>query len=193
MTMTMAYVIAGALLIVAGRRVFWLFLGLLCFLAGMSALQRLFPDISQTTLLLASLGIGGLGAGIGMIAQKTAVWVGGFLGGGFLAVMLVRMMTQGEGSTTLVAFLIGGVIGILLARILFKWVMIVVSSAIGALVICKVLDTGVLLGTIVFGVLLLAGVVIQGGFLWRGKSSVGKSGQEMRGAKKVLPDTPPGG
>ncbi len=193
MTLTMAYVIAGALLIVAGRRVFWLFLGLLCFLASMSALQRWFPEISQTTLLWASLGIGGLGAGIGIVAQKTAVWVGGFLGGGFLAIMLVRMVTQGDGSTTLVAFLVGGVIGILLAHLLFKWVMIVVSSAIGALVICKVIDTGMLLGTIVFGILLLAGVVIQGGFLWRGKSSPGKSGPEMRDADKDLPVKPPGG
>jgi hypothetical protein len=193
MTTTMAYVIAGALLIMAGRRVFWLFLGLLCFLAGMSALQRLFPDISQTTLLLASLGIGALGAGIGMMAQKTAVWVGGFLGGGLLATMLLRMMTQGEGSTALVAFLIGGVIGILLARILFKWVMIVVSSAIGALVICKVLTTGVLPGAIVFGILLLAGITVQGGFLRRGKSSEGRSGREVRGAEKILPDEPRGG
>jgi hypothetical protein len=193
MTMTMAYVIAGAILIVAGRKVFWLFLGLLCFLAAMTALQRWFPEISQTTLVLASLGIGGLGAGIGMMAQKTAVWIGGFVGGGFLAVMLVRMMTQGEGSTTLVAFLLGGVVGILLARILFKWVMIVVSSAIGALVICKVLDTEMLPGTIVFGILLLAGVAIQGGFLWRGKSSVGRSGPETRRADKDLPEKPAGG
>jgi hypothetical protein len=190
--MTMAYVVAGVLLIVAGRRVFWLFLGLLCFVAGMNFLQRWFPDTPQTTLLLASVGIGALGAGIGMIAQKTAVWVGGFLGGGFLAVMLVRMVTQEDGSATLVAFLAGGVIGIFLARHIFKWVMIVVSSAIGALIICKALLTGVLPGAVVFGILLLAGVAIQSGFLWRGRSSSRKSGSEPRDAGKVLPGKPSG-
>jgi Domain of unknown function (DUF4203) len=173
MNMTIAYIIAGALLIVAGRRIFWLFLGLLCFVAGMSALQRWFPEVSQSTLLLAAVGIGALGAGIGAMAQKIAVWIGGFFGGGLLALMLVHMLTESSGSTTLVAFLVGGVIGILLAHFLFKWVMIVVSSAIGALVISKVLETGMALGSIVFVVLLLAGVIIQGGFLWHRKSGSG--------------------
>jgi len=191
--MTIGYILAGIVLIVAGRRVFWLFLGLLCFVAGMNALQRWFPDMSQTTLLLISLSVGGLGALIGVTAQKMAVWIGGFFGGGFLAVMLVRMMTQGDGSTALVAFLIGGIIGVLLSRFVFKWVMIVVSSAIGALVICSVLDTAVFPGIILFSVLVLVGIVIQGGFLWHGKSSAGKSGPEIPASDKVLPDKPSGG
>jgi len=57
--------------------------------------------------------------------------------------------------------IICGVIGIVLAFFLIKWALIILSSVLGAFLVVQALNMNPALGTIVFFVLLVGGILFQ--------------------------------
>ena len=60
-SVTLVSLIAGLLLLLAGKKTFWLFLGLAGVAVAIAFVPRIFPDLDQQTLLLVSIGAGVLG------------------------------------------------------------------------------------------------------------------------------------
>jgi len=160
--MNVFYFIAGAALLILGRKLFWLFAAVIGFLFGMSIAQQLLPGQSQTIVLLIALAIGGLGAILATMIQKIAIGLSGFLAGGYLVYLMIPALSINFGSFLWMAVIIGGIIGAVLASTMFDWTLIFLSSAIGASVITNHLTLPQPFPLVLLGVLFIVGVIIQG-------------------------------
>ncbi|MGE5465251.1 MAG: hypothetical protein ACM3PS_17945 [Syntrophothermus sp.] len=154
-------VLLGIALLVAGRRLFWLFVGALGFITGLQ-LASLLPQISQGTALLIGLVLGVVFALMAIFLQRLAVGIAGFLAGGFILTTLAARLGVGTGTLPWGIYLLGGVIGLLLVMLLFDWALIIFSSIAGALLILNSFSTQTPAGGVLFLFLVLAGIIIQG-------------------------------
>ncbi len=181
--------VAGALLLVLGRRLFWLFVGAIGFLYGMQLAQRFLPN-SPGTALIAGVVLGIIGALLAILFQRFAVGAAGFLAGGYIALSLATAAgllgpTPGTtpnlptvvvaglaalptaGLATWIVFIVGGVIGALLVAALFDWALIILSSLAGASLIVQALSIAAGLSFAAFIVLAILGIVGQARMLRR--------------------------
>ncbi len=164
-------VIVGFGMLALGRQLFWLFVGGIGFLFGLNVAGNLLTGQSEMTTLLFALVIGLIGAVAALFIQRLAVNTAGFIGGGVIAVQLVEAMALEVGST-LVPFIVGGVIGLILVSILFDWALIVLSSLAGGQVIVEAVGWERPLSLIMIVVFAVAGIAIQASQMQReGKSN----------------------
>ena len=159
--MSVFYFIAGAALLVFGRKLFWLFAAVIGFLIGMSIAQQFLPGQSQTIQLIIALIIGGLGAVLAITVQKIAIGLVGFIAGAYLVNLLIPTFSIALGSFLWVAVIVGGIIGAFLASTMFDWTLIFLSSAIGASVIVNHLTLPQPFHLVILVALLLLGLIIQ--------------------------------
>jgi len=160
--MNVFYFIAGAALLILGRKLFWLFAAVIGFLFGMSFAQQVLPGQSQTIVLLIALAIGGLGAILAIMVQKIAIGLAGFIAGGYLVYLLIPALSINIGSFLWLAVIVGGIIGAVLASTMFDWALILLSSGVGASVITNHLTLPQPFPLVLLGALFIIGVVIQG-------------------------------
>jgi hypothetical protein len=151
----------GIIMLIAGRKLFWLFVGVVGFTIGINMAERFFPGESETTLLVLALITGVLFAVLVLFLKRIAVGVAGFVAGGFMATYIVSLLNLGIDLPTWILVLIGGVIGAVLVAVLFDWALILMSSLIGANLIVQAIDQGDKVATIIFVGLFLVGVMIQ--------------------------------
>lgn len=165
--MVLVKLFLGIALLATGRRLFWLFLGGLGFFFGFDFAERAFHGQPHTTLLLIALLGGVMGALLAVFLQKLAIVAGGFVAGGYLLVGMLQEFGLGTGHYPWLLFLAGGIIGAVLMSVLFGWTLIILSSAIGSLLILQALHPGPHLTRPLFVVLLASGIVIQYGLVGR--------------------------
>ncbi len=166
-------IIVGALLLFLGRRLYWLFVAGIGFLSGLALGPELLPGQPEWLILLAALVAAIVGAIIAIVAQKITIGLIGFVAGGGIGLLLLRKMgLVGEGSGW-VAYLIAGIVGLVLILVLFDWALILLSSLAGANLIVTGLSTHVHLARNAWFLALIAlalvGIVVQAG-LSRGRS-----------------------
>ncbi|HEX9011961.1 MAG TPA: hypothetical protein VF813_00540 [Anaerolineaceae bacterium] len=158
--MGLADLVVGVLLLGFGRRLFWLFVGVIGFITGLSLGGRFFPD-NATLALITGLALGVIGAGVSVFFQRVTVIVAGFLAGGYLAVSLLGMaMAIPAGSTTL-PYIVGGILGAVLASVFFDWALIILSSLVGAVLAAPSIPIDPSLQIVLVAGLMIAGVVLQ--------------------------------
>jgi hypothetical protein len=162
-------VLLGAALLFAGRRLIWLFVGALGFIFGMQ-LASLLPQLSQTTVLVVGLVIGVIFALLAVFLQRLAIGMAGFLAGGFILTTLFARLGV-ESLSNWVIYIIGGLIGILLVTLLFDWALIIFSSLAGAALLLQSFSTQTPAGVLIFILLALVGIIIQGGLMLRSRRS----------------------
>lgn len=133
--MSWYYLLAGLLLLVLGRKLFWLFSGLVGFLLGLNLAQQYFPAFSPINLVLIASALGALGAVLAVMLQKVAIGLMGFLAGGYLVYLLLPTFSLQLGDLIWLFVILGGILGALLASSMFDWALIIISSALGANVI----------------------------------------------------------
>jgi hypothetical protein len=150
-------------MLTVGRRLYWLFLGGVGFILGFEAAKRILGGQPHGIILIIAVLAGIIGALLAVFLQKFAIAAGGFLAGGYLLILLLRQTGMSTLHYQWLIFLIGGIIGALLMKILFGWTLIVISSAIGALLIIPSLHAGTRLTDLLFLLLLALGIVIQYG------------------------------
>lgn len=161
--------IVGALLLILGRNLFWLFVGVAGFLLGMEFAGRVFTGPDLTKLIVAIL-IGVVAAILAILFYKVAVAVGGFVVGGYLGVYLMRSIgVSAPQSLDWLPYVVGGVIGAALVLLVFDWALIVLSSLAGASLIVQSVQIRQLDPWLVFIILAAAGILIQGGILMRAR------------------------
>ena len=161
--------IVGSMLLLLGRKLFWLFVGAAGFLAGLDLAERFFTGTDMTKLLIALI-IGIVGAFLAVLFYKAAVAIAGFLMGGFLAVHLMSYCGVAvQPSMIWVPYLIGGIIGAILILVLFDWALIILSSFAGASLIVHSVSVRQFNITIEFIVLVIIGILVQAGILLRSR------------------------
>ena len=154
-------VILGGALLLAGRKLFWLFVGAVGFVTGLQ-LATSFWQGPEGLALVFGLIIGVIFALLAIFMQTITIGIAGFLAGGFILNAIAGMIGLDAG---LIIYIIGGLIGLALVIFLFDWAIITLSSLAGAsLVVQAFLPEGGA-GGIIFTVLLLIGVVVQGSVL----------------------------
>jgi hypothetical protein len=160
-------VLLGAALLFAGRRLIWLFVGALGFIFGMQ-LASLLPQLSETTVLIVGLVFGVLFAVLAVFLQRLAIGIAGFLAGGFILTTFFAQLGV-ESLSNWVVYIIGGLVGILLVTLLFDWTLIIFSSMAGAALLLQSFSTQTPAGVLIFFLLSLVGIIIQGGLMLRGR------------------------
>jgi len=158
--MSILNTIIGAALLLAGRKVFWLFVAGAGFVAGLSLSSRLVRGPDWLTLLI-GLGVGFLAALLAVFAQHFAIGLAGFLAGGYVAMQFLPLLNLDHGWLPWLAFLLGGVIGAWLVGAFLDWALVILSSLAGASLIVQAFDLGRGLGFLLFALLAAVGISIQ--------------------------------
>ncbi len=158
-------ILAGGLLLVLGRKLFWLFVAVLGFAAGLTVASRLFHVQPEWLQLVIGIAAGILGALLAYFLEKAAIAVAGFLGGAYIATSLAISLAGNIGAKgdalNWVLFIVGGIVGAVLAVALFDWALIILSSLAGALLIIEGLKLTGPVGWLIALGLFIVGVVIQ--------------------------------
>ncbi len=163
--------IAGALLLLAGRRLFWLFVGIVGFFAGYSLAFQLFHLREPGAQLLLAVVAGLVGIALALFAQKLAIAVAGFLVGAyFVAALLGVSPNVGSATPTQdLILLVGGIVAAVLAVSLFDMALVVLSSLAGASLVGDALQMGASSRWLVVAVLAAVGIAVQLGALRRSR------------------------
>jgi len=161
-------ILAGLALLTLGRRLFWLFVGLVGFAAGI-VLATQFVQGPEWMVLIIALAAGLVGVLFALVLQQAAVALAGFLAGGYLVISLLNGLAWDAGRLHWALYwalvIVGGIAAAALVLALFEWALIILSSLTGAALIVQTIHPGTLtlLAAILFAVLFIVGVVIQAG------------------------------
>lgn len=166
--MSIINILFGVGLLFFGRKAFWLFVAGAGFVAGLSLTNRLFegPDWVGVTV---GLVIGLLAALLAIAVQRFAIGLAGFMVGGYIALQILPALNLEGGWATVLAFIIGGVIGIIMVGMFLGWALISLSSLAGAALIVNALNLDSGLDILIFIILVLVGVIFQARELRRGR------------------------
>jgi len=151
----------GLVLLLAGRRLFWLFVGAVGFLYGLSFAPLIFERGSELLFLVVALVCGAIGAVLAIFAQKLAVALAGALMGGYILSELIEGADWHHAHFTAIPFLIGAVIGALLVIVLFDWALIIWSSIAGSWLIIQPFHLAALSRQVLFLALAAVGIIFQ--------------------------------
>ena len=156
-------VIVGGTLLVAGRKLFWLFIGALGFITGIQVTASIWqgPD---WLLLVIGVVVGIIFAVLATFLQALAIGVAGFLAGGYVLTILTGMLGIEIGIPAWIIYIIGGIIGVALVSFLFDWAIITLSSLAGASLITSAIFSQSNT-QLVFMVIFFVGVIVQGSLM----------------------------
>jgi hypothetical protein len=159
--------IVGAVLLVAGRKLFWLLVGAIGFAIGVMLATRFFNG-NELTMILAGLVLGLIFALLAVFLESIAIGIAGFLGGGYVLLTIAGMLGLDRGGIwSWVIYAIGGILGILLVAMLFKWALIIISSLVGASLVVTAFGMSAAAAGLIYLGLVIAGILIQAGGLSR--------------------------
>ena len=157
--------VAGAVLLIAGRRLFWLFVGLVGFFTVYHWFlgRGVAPSAHWVLAILAGL----IGIVLAVFLQRVAVAVAGFLvGGWYMAGLLGVHFATARGVDLLLIF-VAAVIAAVLAVWVFDLALVVLSSLAGAQLIVEALHPRPGPAKLMVVALLVIGIVIQLGWTAR--------------------------
>jgi len=154
----------GGALLVAGRKLFWLFVGVIGFVIGVQVATRFFHG-SDLMTIIAGLGLGVIFAVLAIFVETVAIGIAGFLGGGYILLSLAGLFGLDKGILAWIIFIAGGVIGAALIATLFDWALIIISSLAGSSMVIDAFHFGRSTAALVFIVLLLIGFAVQASVL----------------------------
>src|SRR5574342_586719 len=110
--------IVGGALLLAGRRLFWLFVGAAGFVTGIQLTTRFFHG-AEGMAILVGLVIGLIFAALAIFLQTLTIGIAGFLAGGYILLMLAGMIGLDRSFATWIIYIVGGILGVLLVSFLF--------------------------------------------------------------------------
>jgi hypothetical protein len=160
--MQWADILVGALLLLFGRKLFWLFVGGVGFLVGFNFANQAFQGEPPWLILLIAIGVGLLAALASIFLQRLVVAIAGFFAGGyFLLGLAVAVWPHNSPAVPWIAFVLGGVAGAIFTAALLDPALILLSSLAGATAIAQNVPLEPAGKGILFIVLLILGIAIQ--------------------------------
>lgn len=151
----------GAIILFFGRKLFWLCVAAVGFAGGVELAPHLMHEPTPLLALTVAIVLGFVGALLAMFLQKIAVAIVGFVAGGKIALAILAAFVAHQAVNAGIAFVIGGVIGMILMLSLFDLALIVISSVIGAYLINGLIPLPPTGSAIAFVVLVIIGVMVQ--------------------------------
>jgi hypothetical protein len=151
--------ILGIGLLLAGRKLFWLFVAAAGFFAGVELINRFWHGPEWLSIVVGLI-VGLLFSLLAMGLKTIAISIAGFLLGGSALLSLASAFGIERG--LFILYIIGGILGIIFIGIFFDWALIIISSLAGASMIAQTLDMQrAVVSGVVFVILLLIGIVVQ--------------------------------
>jgi hypothetical protein len=179
---SVAGILVGLVLLGYGRRLYWVFVAGVGFLTGLALGPRLLSGQPEWVILTVALVLAVAGAVLAVVAQKLIIAVIGFLAGGGIGLLLLRQLGMTGDVPAWVVYLVAGIAGLLLVRMLFEWALILLSSLAGAGLLVAGVENRVALSPRLAFLLVIAvaviGIVAQAGL--RGRQP--RRGAPARGA-----------
>ena len=129
--------IIGVIILLFGRKLFWLSVAAIGFAAGVELAPHIAHEPSSLLQLSIAIVLGFIGALLALFLQKVAIAIVGFVAGGRLALGLAAAFFLGYEHYYWLTFLLGGIIGAFLLLALFDWALIFFSSIVGAYLISR--------------------------------------------------------
>jgi hypothetical protein len=154
-------ILAGIALLLTGRRLFWLFVGLIGFIAGIHLATRFIPGQPEWMILAIALTAGVFGALIALFIQWLAIGLAGFSAGAYIVSSLVNLSGWGTREIGWLLIVAGGILGALLIIILFDWALIILSSLAGAALTTEAVHIDPGAATLLFIALFIVGITVQ--------------------------------
>ncbi len=159
-------ILAGLALLTLGRRLFWLFVGLVGFAAGI-VLATQFVQGPEWMVLVIALAAGLVGIVFALVLQQAALALAGFIAGAYVVMAVLPGLGLHAGGPYWALHwglvIVGGIAAAALVLGVFEWALIILSSLTGAALIVQTIHPGTLLAAVLFAVLFIVGVVIQAG------------------------------
>jgi hypothetical protein len=162
----LAQILAGIALLLFGRRLFWVFVGVIGFIAGMRFGAEVVKGQPEAVILLIAIGMGLLAGLLAVVLQRVAVAVAGGLAGGMIAMEVASMLGSTSEPARWIFFLVGAALAAILVLAVFDWALILLSALSGANLVSGALPLGHTAQLIVLAILFLAGVLAQAR-MWR--------------------------
>jgi hypothetical protein len=156
-----AQILAGVALLLFGRRLFWVFVGVIGFIAGMRFGAEIVKGQPEAMILLIAVGMGLLGGLLAIVLQRVAVALAGGLAGGMLAMQIAAMLGSSSEPARWIFFLAGAVLAAILVLAIFDWALIVLSALSGAHLVSEALPIDHAMQLIVIVILFVTGVLVQ--------------------------------
>jgi hypothetical protein len=158
---TIVLIILGVLLLFAGRKLFWLFVGAVGFVVGMYLASRFISGNSELLVLVIALVAGLIGAGLAVAMQNLAIGLAGFLAGAYSVITLLSLTNLHLGSLEWLLVVVGGILGAVLVSVLFEWALIILSAFTGASMLVQAFHVNRPLESVLITVLFVIGLSVQ--------------------------------
>ncbi len=161
--MNIINLVLGVVLLTTGKKLYWLFVGVVGFLIGLAVATQ-YVQLSPVWLVyLVAVGAGLIGAILATFLQHLAIALVGFVVGGYGALYLFGLLGNNPQPYNWMAFIIGGIIGLFLVASIFNWALYILSAWGGATLVTESIGLQAQLGIILFFVLFVLGIIIQAG------------------------------
>jgi hypothetical protein len=160
-------IILGIVLLTTGKKLYWLFVAVVGFVIGLVFTTQYLQLTPQWLVYVVALGVGLIGALLATFLQHLAIALVGFVVGGYGALLLsgllgIKSVPMGD-----MAFIIGGIVGLLLVASMFNWALYLLSAWAGSTLVTRAVTEGVgvnsTLGLVLFFGLFVLGMIIQAG------------------------------
>lgn len=154
--------LVGLAVLLFGRRLFWLFVGGIGFIAGFDIASQALQGQSPWIILIIALVVGIIGAIASIFIQRIVVGLAGFFAGGyFLSTLAATQFHQTSEPANWLAFIIGGIVGAILTMTLLNPALIFLSSLAGATAVAENVPLDEPKQALLFFVLLIFGIIVQ--------------------------------
>jgi hypothetical protein len=154
-------ILLGIVILVAGRKLFWVTLGVAGFIFGLLLTFNVLQDQPAWLILILALVIGFIGAFVAVIMQKAVVALAGLLIGGYLFSALLLALNPDLAQWQWLAYIIGAVIGFVVLIAIFEVGLVILSAMLGAMLILQVINLESWLEGLLLIILTIVGVIIQ--------------------------------
>ena len=153
--------VIGLAVLVAGRRLFWLFVGAVGFAVGLRLGAELPSGQPEWIAILVALGAGVAGALLAVFFQWVAIALAGFAAGGHVVLVAAQLLgARTDGWVWLVAAA-GGLLAAALLLWLWDAILVTLSALVGAALLVSLTHFGPTGAALAFALLFIAGVLIQ--------------------------------
>jgi hypothetical protein len=156
------FIAFGLLALLLGKRLFWLFAGIVGFALGWWLMGFINPDLLR---IVVGVIVGLILAGLSRFLGKWAIRIVSAIAGFVILPMLLGNLGMLGGISEFLWAVLGAVLGFVLALVLADWTLIFLSSILGAGLILNGVQAFVSLGDavrLIIGFILIAvGVIVQ--------------------------------
>lgn len=168
---SVAEILVGLVLLGYGRRLYWAFVAGVGFLTGLALGPRLLPGQPDWMILTVALVLALAGAVLAVVAKKLVIALVGFFAGGGIGLLLLRRHGITGDLPAWIVYLVAGIVGLVLVRVLFEWALILLSSLAGAGLVVAGVESHVALSQglafLLVVVVALIGMFVQAGLRGR--------------------------